>query len=62
MDIDEKKKVSKALYGMVAFGFGEVTGGITWGYLIDKIGSKKTVFANLLVMIVMTTVTLFSIH
>ena len=47
---------------MVAFGVGEVVGGFLHGLLIDKIGSKKTVFANLLIMVVMTLVTMLSLN
>lgn len=32
---------------MVALGFGEITGCISSGYLIDRIGSKKVSYINL---------------
>ena len=35
----ETKYYSYALYGMVAFGIGEVVGAIIIGIIIDKIGS-----------------------
>lgn len=47
--------------GMVAFGFGEVIGGFITGLVIDRLGSKKTVFYNILVMTLMTTSALISI-
>lgn len=49
-DISDNSKTSKALYGMVGFGFGEVFGGILHGLLIDKIGSKRTIPVNLLII------------
>jgi predicted MFS family arabinose efflux permease len=47
---------------MVAFGFGEVFGGFFHGLLIDKIGSKKTVFINVLIIIIMTSLSLYSLY
>lgn len=47
---------------MVGFGVGEVVGGFLHGLLIDQIGSKKTVFVNLLIMAVMTLVTMLSLY
>jgi MFS family permease len=59
---DENEQLSQALFGMVAFGFGEVLGGFIHGLIIDKIGSRKTIFVNLIIMSVMTGVTIFSIN
>jgi len=39
---------------MVAFGAGEVAGGFIHGQIIDRIGSKKTVFVNILIVIIMS--------
>lgn len=47
-DIDEKEKDSKALYGMIALGFGEIFGGLLMGLIIDKIGSRATCLLNVL--------------
>ena len=37
-NLSETEQDSYALYGMVAFGFGEVIGGLAIGIIIDKIG------------------------
>ena len=50
-----------ALFGLVVFGYGEVIGGICHGMLIDKIGSKQTVKFNILLIILMTLSTIYSI-
>lgn len=47
---------------MVAFGFGEVFGGLLHGLLIDKIGSKKTVFVNILIVTLTFASTLYSTY
>lgn len=47
---------------MVAFGFGEVIGGIIFGWIIDKIGSQKTSVVNSFVVAGMTFVTYISIQ
>jgi predicted MFS family arabinose efflux permease len=46
---------------MVGFGFGEVFGGLLHGLLIDKIGSKKTIFVNLLILILAISATQYNI-
>ena len=46
----DQEQLSLALFGMTAFGFGEVIGGFIHGLIIDKIGAKKTVFVNLLIL------------
>lgn len=46
---------------MTAFGVGEVLGGFLHGLLIDKIGSKKTVFFNLLIITGLYVSTMFSL-
>ena len=45
-------KLAYALYGMTAFGFGEVAGGFLHGIICDKIGSKRAVFVNILILLV----------
>lgn len=54
--------MSKALYGMAAFGVGEVIGSFIHGLVIDKLGSKKTVFVNLVIMAIWSSTALFSIN
>lgn len=46
---------------MVAFGFGEVIGGIVTGLLIDKIGPKKTCIYNVVVVILLISSTILNI-
>lgn len=50
-----------ALVGMVAFGFGEVIGGFIHGLIIDKLGSKNTVFVSTSVMLLTTGIACWSI-
>ena len=57
----EVDKQSKALFAMVAFGFGEVFGGLAGGYIIDSCGSKVASLVNVLIVIVMISVTLVAI-
>lgn len=47
---------------MVAFGFGEVIGGLAIGIIIDKIGSKKTSIINAITILILVNVTALSIH
>ena len=42
-------------------GFGEVIGGLIIGYIIDKIGSKRTSIINLLVIFILISTTILSI-
>ena len=46
---------------MVAFGFGEVIGGLLLGFFIDIYGSKKASLLNVLIIIILISVTLISI-
>ena len=46
---------------MVAFGFGEVIGGLLLGFFIDIYGSKKASLLNILIIIILISVTLISI-
>jgi predicted MFS family arabinose efflux permease len=60
-EIEEKEAESKALYAMIAFGFGEVIGATSFGLIIDKIGSKKAVFVICSLIGLTTTITYLSI-
>ena len=60
-EIEEKEADSKALYAMIAFGFGEVIGATSFGLIIDKIGSKKAVLVICSLIGLMTTITYLSI-
>ena len=46
---------------MVAFGLGEVIGGMSLGTVIDKIGSRNTSIVNILIILTMVTVTVLSV-
>jgi hypothetical protein len=46
---------------MVAFGLGEVIGGMSLGCVIDKIGSRNTSIVNILIVITMVSVTVLSV-
>lgn len=35
---------------MIAFGVGDVIGGLSMGLIIDKLGSKKTCFLNVFII------------
>ena len=61
-DLDEDHQISKALYGMVAFGVGEVFGGFLHGLLIDRIGSKKAVLVNICILIIVIAATELSLN
>lgn len=47
---------------MTAFGFGEVVGGFLHGIVIDRIGSKRSVFVNMLFLIVVLITTQSTLH
>ena len=47
---------------MVFFGIGEVTGSIILGFIIDRLGVKKTIVINLLIIVCMTTISFLSVH
>ncbi|CDW80707.1 major facilitator superfamily protein [Stylonychia lemnae] len=55
----DSDKLSKSMLAMVAFGVGEVVGGLLIGYLIDTKGSKFVVIANVVIMILMVFFTIF---
>lgn len=46
---------------MVIFGVGELLGGLTQGYIIDYVGSKKTCFYNVVLIAIQGVVTIISI-
>jgi predicted MFS family arabinose efflux permease len=47
---------------MVLFGVADIIGGLFVGYLVDKIGSKKTCLFNTGFMVITACSTLYSIH
>ena len=47
---------------MVAFGFGEVSGGALQGWFIDAFSSKNATILNLMVVLVMTLATIASVY
>jgi MFS family permease len=47
---------------MVAFGFGEVIGGLFLGFFIDRFGSKKASIMNIMIIIVMILVTIICVY
>jgi hypothetical protein len=47
---------------MVAFGFGEVTGGALQGWFIDAFSSKNAALLNFLVVVIMTGATILSVY
>lgn len=51
-----------ALFTMIAFGFGDAFGGPFMGWFIDKFGGKRACFLNMVVIVIMTGVTLYSIY
>jgi predicted MFS family arabinose efflux permease len=61
-DKSDNEKLQLALFGMVAFGFGEVVGGFIHGLIIDWIGSRASIKVNLLVMVVTFSSTLWSLN
>ena len=58
----DKEHLQYGLYGMVAFGVGECVGGLFHGLLIDKIGSRRTIWANLIILIFVFGVTEWSVY
>jgi predicted MFS family arabinose efflux permease len=59
--LSDSEKLQKALYGLVALGVGEVLGGLLHGLMIDKIGSRKAIWLNILIICVMFASTIVSI-
>jgi MFS family permease len=47
---------------MVAFGFGEVIGGLFLGFFIDRFGSKKASIMNIMIILVMILVTIICVY
>jgi len=47
---------------MMSFGFGEISGGLLHGLVIDKIGPRKTVLINVLIMMIMTVCAVLSVY
>jgi predicted MFS family arabinose efflux permease len=61
-EFDDSLKDSNASYAMIAFGFGEVIGGLVMGLVNDKIGNKKTSIINVVLVALCFAVTLYNIH
>jgi MFS family permease len=57
----EKEKLSLALMGMVAFGVGNVFGGLFFGVVADKLGPKNACYVNVFLICVQGVVTVFSL-
>ena len=55
-------QLQSALFGLVAFGVGEVIAGFIHGLLIDKIGSRATTFVNMSIILVVIIVTELSLY
>jgi MFS family permease len=53
-DENDKDQDFKTALALVAFGFGEILGCFYIGSIIDKYGSKKAVFGNVLVLIILS--------
>ncbi len=47
---------------MVAFGFGEVIGGLFLGFFIDRFGSKKASITNIIIILIMISVTIVCVN
>ena len=61
-DEDGNVKTSKALLAMVAFGFGEIVGGVIIGYVVDHINSKIASLYNAAFVFVTVVATLIFIY
>lgn len=60
-DLSDTEKESKAMTAMIAFGFGEVIGGVIFGVVIDIIGTKNTCLLNTAVCAIQGLVSIYSI-
>ena len=60
--MSKNDQVAYALYGMSVFGLGEIMGGICHGLLIDKVGSRNSIYAHLIVFIIMLITTEVSLY
>ena len=49
----EDDQFFKSMLTMVSFGFGEIFGCFFIGQIVDRVGSKKAVFVNVGILIVM---------
>jgi len=54
---DDDSKVARALFALVAFGVGEVIGGLLMGLVNDYFGNKKTTIANVVLVVLCFTST-----
>ena len=57
----EKEKLSLALMDMVAFGVGNVFGGLFFGILANKLSPKNACYVNVFLICVQGVVTVFSL-
>jgi MFS family permease len=58
---DEKEKFKWSMLAMVFFGFGEIFGSFFIGYFIDKKSSRYAAGVNVLIMIILATITFWFI-
>lgn len=58
---EEKNSVilERTMEAMIAFGIGEVLGGLFMGFVIDSKGPKIVVIINVVILVLMTVVTIF---
>lgn len=50
---EEKSSNQKIMLAMVTFGIGEIIGSMLNGKIVDKLGSRKTVFVDLFIIVIM---------
>lgn len=55
---NEDDRLSLSSYPMILFGFGEIFGCFFIGKIVDKYGSKKAGYANVLIMLCMAIITI----
>ena len=60
-NLDDNHKTRLALFGMIAFGFGEMFGGYIMGVFIDNLGSKVGSVKCIILCILTTAITYISI-
>lgn len=56
-DFSENDKFKMSMLAMMTLGIGEILGGIGMGVLVDKIGTRKSVWVNVLNIVITTVVT-----
>jgi len=60
-NLSDTQKASKTLQAMIAFGFGEIIGGLLMGKLFDHFGPRKANFFNVLILLMTFSVTLYGL-